>query len=107
MTLDGFLDLIARHRTNHLLGDLSALEDKQGWDTTDVELARGVRVFVDVQFHNLDLARVGGGDLGDSWRKHKARPAPLRPKIHHHWLGIARVDDLSLKRAIRHIFNII
>jgi hypothetical protein len=107
MTLDGLFDLVARHRANHLLGYLSALEDEQGRNAADVELACGIRVLVDVQLHNFDLTRVSGGDLGDSRRKHQARPAPLRPKIHHDRLGLAGVDDLGLKRAVRYVVNIV
>ena len=48
VALNGFLDLVARDRTDHLLGDLPALEDEQGWNPADVELAGGVGIFVDV-----------------------------------------------------------
>ena len=57
MALDGFLDLVARDRADNLLGDLSALEDQQGRDAADVELARGVGVFVHVEFHDLYFSR--------------------------------------------------
>src|SRR6266853_3940455 len=107
MTLDGLFDLVTRHRANHLLGYLSALENEKRRDAADVELACGIRVFVDVQFHDFDLARISGGDLGDSGRKHQARPAPFRPKIHHYWLGVAGVDDLSLESAVRDVVNIV
>src|SRR6266436_628960 len=107
MTLDGFLDLVARHRSNHLLGNLSTLEDEQRGNSADVELACRVRVFVDVQFHDFDLACVGGRDISDSWRQHEARPAPLCSKFDHHRLGLACVDDLSLECAICNIANII
>src|SRR5579864_3666673 len=80
---NGFLDLIARDRADDLLGDLPALEYEQGRDATDVELAGGVGVLVDIQFHNLNFPRVGGGYFRHGWRQHQARPAPLRQKIDH------------------------
>jgi len=48
VALNGFLDLVARDRANDLIGNLSALEDEQGGNSADVELACGVGVFVDV-----------------------------------------------------------
>ena len=106
MTLDGFLDLVPGYRANYLLGYLSALEDEQRRDAANVELACGIRVFINIEFYDFDFAGISGGDLGDGGRKHQAGPAPLRPKIHHYRLSLAGVDDLGLKSAIRHIINI-
>src|SRR5579872_4266486 len=107
MTLDGLFNLVTWNGANHLLGYLPALENEERRDAADVELACGVCVFVDVQFHDFDLARISGGDLGDSRRKHQARPAPFRPKIHHHRLRVARIDDLGLKSYVCHSVNVI
>src|SRR5258706_7230815 len=107
MTLDGLFDLVARYGAHHLLSYLSTLENEQRRNAADIELACGIRVFVDVQFHDFDLARVCGRDFRDSWRKHQAGPAPFRPKIHHYWLGVAGVDYLGLKSAVRNSVNIV
>src|ERR1019366_2489390 len=107
VALNGFLDLIARDRADDLLGDLPVLEDEQCWDAADVELAGGIRVFVDVQFHDFNFSRVGGCDLRHRWSQHQARPAPLRPEIDHHGLSLARLDDFRLKRGVRYTRNII
>src|SRR5579863_9826230 len=107
VALNGFLDLVARDRADDLLGDLPALEDEQGWDAADVELSGGVGIFVDVQFHDFNFSRVGGGDLGYGRSQHQTRSAPLRPEIDHNGLGLARLDDFGLKRAVRYIANII
>src|SRR4029077_19651603 len=107
VALNGFLDLVARDRADDLLGDLPALEDEQGWDAADVELSGGVGIFVDVQFHDFNFSRVGGGHLGHGGSQHQAWPAPLRPEIHHHGLSLAGLDDFRLKSAVRYIAYII
>ena len=62
-----------------------------------LNLPGGVHVLVDVQLHDLQLARVFAGDFFHRGRQHVARTAPIGPEIHHHRLRLARVDHVGLK----------
>jgi hypothetical protein len=48
VALNGFLDLVFGDRADNLLGNLAALEDEQRRDAANVEIARGIGVFIDV-----------------------------------------------------------
>ena len=54
-------------------------------------------ILVGVQFDELRLAGVRGGDLFDDRTEHFARPAPRRPKIHQH--GLAAPEHLVLESS--------
>ena len=59
-------------------------------------------VFVDVEFHDLQLAV-----CRPSQSQPRSAPASgrggtnSRPEINHHWLGLEPVDHFSLERAVR------
>src|SRR3954469_6049387 len=91
---NGLVDDLLQHilvgDTYDLCDDLTALEEEQRGDAADAELGRGVRVVVDVQLADHDLAVVIPGELVHRRRQALAGPAPFRPEVHQD--GLAAVD---------------
>src|ERR1700678_2021853 len=56
VALDDLHDLIFGYRSDELVSDLAALENKKGRNSTNVELPCGVAVLIDVKLHHLQLS---------------------------------------------------
>ena len=72
---------------------LPVVEDEQRRDAHHVEPPGEVRVLVDVQLGDLQLAGVLGGDLREDGGDHLARTAPLGPEVDDH-RHVRRADRL-------------
>src|SRR5215213_6332593 len=77
-------EVFLRRETDDRLDHLTALEEQHGGDTTNLKLHRGVRVVVDVQLPDRDLAGIIGCQRVDRWTQPLTGPAPLRPEIDKH-----------------------
>ena len=62
-----------------------------------------LRVLVDVELHDLDLAVHRAGDLFQRGRDHAARAAPFGPEIHHDRLGA--LEHLGLEIRVGNLCN--
>src|SRR4051812_19090189 len=83
---------------DHALHRLTVLEDDERGDAHDVEPPGDVRVVVDVQLGDLELAGLLVGDLVEDRGDHLARTAPLGPEVDEHRL--ARAGDLLVEGGI-------
>src|ERR1700757_5468456 len=100
VALEDLYDLLFRHGADDLLGHLSALEHEEGRNTANIEFSRGINILIDVELYYLQLAGIFARDLLDRRRKHVARAAPVRPKINHDGLRLARLDHVVLKVCV-------
>ena len=92
MLVDDLLERVLVGEADDLFDHLAALEEQQGGNPTDVELEGGVRVLVDVQLADQDLAVVVAGQFVDRRRQPAAGAAPFRPEINEN--GFAPADCL-------------
>jgi hypothetical protein len=72
---------------NHLLGHSAILEDQKRGNGTDLKLRGKPLIVVNVDFANLDLALLFGGEFVQHGSDLLAGAAPFRPEIHQHWRG--------------------
>src|SRR5437773_9648108 len=77
--IDDLLERVLVGEADDLLDDLAALEQQQRRNAADAELERRVRVLVDIQLADDDLAVVVPGELFDRRRQPAAGSAPFRP----------------------------
>lgn len=69
---------------DHLLGNLTVLDDEQCRNRAHTELRGEALMFINVHFADLDLALVFTGEFVENGRDHLARTAPFGPEIHEH-----------------------
>src|SRR5512139_3307866 len=81
--------------------DLAVLEQHQCRDAADAVLGRRLRVLVDVQFGDLDLAGVFARDFLEHRADHLAGTAPLRPEIHQYRTRC--LEYILIERCIRNV----
>src|ERR1700730_755855 len=84
MLLDDLLEVFFRREANDLIDDLSMLEQQDRWYAPNLKLERGVRIVVDVQLADRQLAGIVGRQGVDRRRQPLARSAPFGPEIHQH-----------------------
>ena len=94
---DPLLQLLLRRGADLARGELAVLEQHQRRDRHDAVLRGGLRVLVDVELHDLDLAVHRAGDLFQRGRDHAARAAPLGPEVDHHRLGALQHLGLEIR----------
>src|SRR5204862_387236 len=83
---------------------LALVEHHQCRDAHHVVAHRRLRVVVDVELDNAQLALVLGGDLLERRRDHLARTAPLGPEIDED--GRFRAPDRLVERVVRKIRHV-
>src|SRR2546428_12048783 len=71
-------------RTDDPVDGPALLDEQDRRDRPDAVPARKPGVLVDVDLHQRDPAFRGLGQLLEDRRDRPARPAPLRPEVHHH-----------------------
>src|SRR5436309_1763636 len=77
-------ELGARHRADHLIGDLALLHEEDRRDRAN-PVARGkARVLVDIHFGERDTTRRLLRQVLEDRRDCFTRSAPLGPEVHHH-----------------------
>src|SRR3546814_139987 len=64
-----------------------------------------LRVFVDIELDDLELAGILGGDLFEDRRNHATGAAPLRPEVDQHWLCVAGGFDVLFETRVRNSRN--
>lgn len=82
MRLDHARDIVLGSDADHLVPDLSALEQQQGGDTPDTVLERGFLVVIHVQLQHFGATGVLSGNLFHRRSQHPAGSAPRRPEVH-------------------------
>jgi len=90
--VDDFFQRVLVGQADHLFDHLTALEQKQRRNAPDAELEGRVRILVDVQLADDELAIVVPRELLDGGRQPAAGPAPFRPEINED--GLAAGDRL-------------
>src|SRR3990172_13041905 len=98
MLLDSLLQDVFLREAYNRLDNSTALEDEQRGNTENLELHPGVRVVVDVQLADRDLAGVLGSEGVDRGRQAPAGAAPLGPEVHEY--GSARLENRLVKVAV-------
>jgi len=68
---------------DHLIDELSVLEEKNCWNRPHRKTLRRLDVRIDVHLHDFCLAGKFGGELVESRLDHAARATPGRPEINH------------------------
>src|SRR5260370_37803511 len=84
--IDLLFDHFARHVADDLVGNLAALEDQQGRNSTNSIAGRRGAILVHIDFDYFELAGVGRCKIVDGGGDRPARAAPDSPKDHQHWL---------------------
>jgi hypothetical protein len=107
VALEDLYNLVLRDGADDLIGYLSALEDQKRGDAANVELARGLDVFIDVELDDLQFPGMFLGNFFYRRRQHMARAAPIGPEIHHHRLRLAGLNYVSLKTCVADCLNVI
>src|SRR5581483_4314309 len=100
MRLDRLHQLRFRHVADQPLDRLAVLEHDERGDAHHAELLGDLRVLIDVDLRDLQLALLLAGDLLDDRRDHAARAAPGRPEIDEDRLLCGQ--HLVLERAVGH-----
>src|SRR5262249_9044719 len=100
---DPLFQLLLRRRANLARGHLAVLENHQRRDRLDAVLGRGLRVLIDVELDDLDLAVERARDLFERRRDHAAGTAPFGPKIHNDRAG--RLQHLGFESGVRNLAN--
>jgi uncharacterized membrane protein (GlpM family) len=96
---------LALRRCAGLLGrQLAALEHHQHRNRLDTELGRDLRILVDIDLGDLDLAGHLRRDLIESRGDHAARTAPFGPEIDDHRLR--RIENVGFERSVRDLDRI-
>src|SRR3989304_1004626 len=85
--LDPTYDLRLGHRADLARGHLAVLEDHQRRDRHDPVLGRGLRVLIDIELYDLELALQFGRNLFEHGCDDAAGPAPFGPEIHEYGIG--------------------
>jgi len=93
---------VFRNVADDAIDRLTVLEENQARDSRNLVLAGKARIFVGIQFDELRLAGVRRCNLFDNRTEHAARPAPWRPKVDQHRLGI--LQHLTVKVRLRNIW---
>jgi len=88
MRLQDFGQFLVRASADHLFRDLSVLDQKQGRNGSNTELAGEFRLFVHVNFGEIDFFGVLIRQFLEGGRDHAARSAPGRPKVYESGFGI-------------------
>jgi len=86
---------------NDRLDDLAAPEDLHGRDGGDLILHRGLRVVINVKFHDVDFLRVLCRNLVQNGRYGAAGPTPFGPEVHHD--GLVAPEHLGVEVLVCHI----
>src|ERR1700751_5169375 len=107
VALKDLYNLLFRHGADDLLGHLSALKHEEGRNTANIEFARGINILIHVELYYLQLAGIFARDLLDRRRKHVARAAPIRPKVDHDGLRLARLNHVGLKVCIINCLDVV
>ena len=102
--VDKFAQLGLGQRADFGVDGIAAFKHDQGRDAADVELAGHVRVGVDVDLTDFDLARVFCGNLLEDGGNHLAGATPLSPKIHQH--GQVAGEHLRVEVVVGHVQNV-
>lgn len=79
---DGLLEHVLTLSTDHLVDDLSPLDEEDGGDVAYAEATWQIIVLVDVALADDYLAFVFLGELFDEWTYHLAGTAPSGPKVY-------------------------
>jgi hypothetical protein len=86
---------------NKPVNKFSIFEDQHGWNTLNLELSGGARVFIDIQLgHAITTIRLGS-ELFHDWANHAAGSAPGSPAIEQDRPAVA-FQHLALKSGIGH-----
>jgi hypothetical protein len=100
---DGFveagLQIAFAFRANHLFGNLTILDDEQGWNRADTKLRGEALMFVNVDLTDFNFALKFRGKLIKDGGDHLARAAPFRPEIHEH--GRGGLERFGIKIILR------
>src|SRR6266849_313031 len=107
VALEGLGNLLFRHRADDLLDDLAILENQERWNPANVVAACGIHGLINVELGHFQLSRVIVGNLRHRGREHVTRAAPLRPKIDHDRLSVARRQNLRFKISVVYRLNAI
>ena len=86
---------------NKPVNKFSVLEDQHGWNTLNLELRSGARVFIDIQLGNAITTFRLGSELFHDWTNHATRSAPGSPAVEQNWPALA-LNYLALKSGIGH-----
>ena len=81
VAVERFDDFVLRDSADQLLDHLPPLEDEERGDTTNLITAGCLRIAIDVELTDFDLAGEVVGDLVDHGRHHATRAAPGGPEI--------------------------
>ncbi len=81
MLLELRLELRLRNRADHLIDELSVLEEKNRRDRANLEASRRADVRVYIELRDLRLACVLDSKLVENRRNHAAGATPRRPEI--------------------------
>src|SRR5437870_2893859 len=82
--VDDLLEVVLPRESDDRFDDLTALEQQERRNTANLKLERDVRILVDVQLADGDLARVVGRERVHGRRQPLAGPAPFGPEIDEH-----------------------
>src|SRR6266849_9292186 len=107
VALEGLGNLLFRHRADDLLDDLAILENQERWNPANVVAACGIHGLINVELGHFQLSRVIVGNLRHRGREHVTRAAPLRPKIDHDRLSVARRQYFCFEISIVYCLNAI
>ena len=84
---------------DHLFGDLTVLDDEQGWNRADTKLSGESLMLVNVDLADFDFALKFRGEFVQHGRNHFARSTPFGPEIHEH--GRGGLECFSIKIILR------
>ncbi len=94
------LDVALRDGAEEPVDDLAVAQGVHRRDRLDPELRRDLRVLVDVDLGEHDLALGGVDHLLDDRSERAARAAPRRPQVDDDGDGGGLVDDVRLERRV-------
>src|SRR6185437_2072954 len=95
---DPFLDFVLGQGSDLGRRDLTLAEDHHRGDAADAIFLRHMRILVDIDLGDRDLAAHFARKLLERRSDHAAGPAPFRPEIHDH--GGLRIQNIGLEGGI-------
>ncbi len=81
MLLELRLELRLRNRADHLIDELSVLEEKNRRNRANLKASRSADVRVDIELRDFRLTRVFDRELVENRRNHATGATPRRPEI--------------------------